>query len=257
MPLNTIMTVNSKTGKTDEAAITAKLNALPPGYLKNVQHNALAVTSTPLCPQVTVSGSFNSSNLFNSELWHYYTFSGNAGELVSLYAPRTGNCHMDPSFSLYFGTTNDNTGVSITNGGYNMQYLIYRDDQQPQICSPAGACYEDPVLTDYMLPYTGKYTIAVQNFLNCEGGPFTYDLSLTFNGSGNLYIGECNTGVPDTWIDCNRMSDAIAACAAGAANHGAFVSCVTQLANNWKTAGYITGAQKGAITACAAHANIP
>ncbi|MCE7938145.1 hypothetical protein DCC79_07240 [bacterium] len=53
------------------------------------------------------------------------------------------------------------------------------------------------------------------------------------------------------------LPDLIGACAAGAANHGAFVSCVTQLANGWKDAGLITGAEKGRITHCAAGADIP
>ena len=49
----------------------------------------------------------------------------------------------------------------------------------------------------------------------------------------------------------------ILTCATGAADHGAWVNCVTQLANDWKKAGRITGAQKGAITSCAAGATIP
>jgi hypothetical protein len=38
---------------------------------------------------------------------------------------------------------------------------------------------------------------------------------------------------------------------------GEFVRCVSNLANDWKEAGLITGAQKGAIMSCAAHASIP
>ena len=53
------------------------------------------------------------------------------------------------------------------------------------------------------------------------------------------------------------MSDLIGDCAAKAKNHGQFVSCVSDLTNAWKTAGLITGAQKGAIMSCAGSSNIP
>jgi len=51
------------------------------------------------------------------------------------------------------------------------------------------------------------------------------------------------------------MSDLIAQCAAGAKNHGAFVSCVAHLTNKWKKQGLITGNEKGKIESCAAKAN--
>ena len=40
-------------------------------------------------------------------------------------------------------------------------------------------------------------------------------------------------------------------------NHGAFVKQVTQMANNWKKNGLISGKEKGKITTCAARADIP
>jgi hypothetical protein len=42
-----------------------------------------------------------------------------------------------------------------------------------------------------------------------------------------------------------------------ARNHGDFVNEVVKLTNEWKKAGLITGAQKGAIQSCAASASIP
>ncbi|MBL7775986.1 MAG: hypothetical protein JNK89_08290 [Saprospiraceae bacterium] len=73
-----------------------------------------------------------------------------------------------------------------------------------------------------------------------------------------VVIDGCNSNVPNLFVtSCSTMSDLIADCAASAGNHGQFVSCVTQLANGWKQAGLITGAQKGAIVSCAAQSNIP
>ena len=53
------------------------------------------------------------------------------------------------------------------------------------------------------------------------------------------------------------FSDDIAEIAAGAANHGGFVTSVTQLMNAAKKAGLISGAQKGAVTSCAAESSLP
>ncbi len=53
------------------------------------------------------------------------------------------------------------------------------------------------------------------------------------------------------------MADLIAECADGAANHGAFVSCVTQLAIGWVQSGLINGQEKGAIQSCAAQSTLP
>lgn len=73
-----------------------------------------------------------------------------------------------------------------------------------------------------------------------------------------VVIDGCGTSVANhIFGDGSSFNDLIAACAATASNHGAFVSCVTQLANGWKSAGLITGAQKGRITSCAAGADIP
>lgn len=49
------------------------------------------------------------------------------------------------------------------------------------------------------------------------------------------------------------MADEIAAAAASAANHGAFVSAVADLANAWHDGELISGAQKGAIQSAAGH----
>jgi hypothetical protein len=48
------------------------------------------------------------------------------------------------------------------------------------------------------------------------------------------------------------FSDAIAEAADDAINHGGFVKRVTQLMNDAKKAGLITGRQKGAVVSCAA-----
>jgi len=53
------------------------------------------------------------------------------------------------------------------------------------------------------------------------------------------------------------FSDDIAAAAEDAANHGEFVRRVTQLMNEAKAAGLVTGAQHGAVVSCAARSALP
>lgn len=78
------------------------------------------------------------------------------------------------------------------------------------------------------------------------------------NLAATVMIDGCDSGVPNVLITCgSTMSDLIADCAAAAGNHGDFVSCVAHITNEWKSAGIITGAQKGAIQECAGESNIP
>ena len=78
------------------------------------------------------------------------------------------------------------------------------------------------------------------------------------NLDASIVVDSCNSGVGNhLFEDGCTMSDLIAECAKGAKNHGKFVSCVSQLTNNWKKQNLISGKDKGAIQSCAAKANIP
>lgn len=74
--------------------------------------------------------------------------------------------------------------------------------------------------------------------------------------SPTVVIGGEDTGVPNTFFPNGcTISDLVKRCAAGASNHGSFVSCVAGLGNELVELGVIAGAQKGAIQRAAAHAN--
>ena len=76
--------------------------------------------------------------------------------------------------------------------------------------------------------------------------------------SATVVIDGCHSGVTNTLFPTGcTISDLIAECAAGASDHGQFVSCVSGLTNSLKKSGTITGQQKGAIQSCAANAHIP
>ncbi|MCP5524142.1 MAG: hypothetical protein H7A46_21600 [Verrucomicrobiales bacterium] len=83
---------------------------------------------------------------------------------------------------------------------------------------------------------------------------------LEWDVDATVMIDGCDTGVANVVLDEDTLctiSDLIAECAAGATNHGDFVSCVAHLTNALKKAGLISGADKGAIQSCAAQAAIP
>jgi hypothetical protein len=91
-----------------------------------------------------------------------------------------------------------------------------------------------------------------------DGVPDNEDECPSSDVSATVVIDGCNSGVPNTVSPSGcTISDLIAACGEGASNHGQFVSCGSDVTNDLKQAGTITGRQKGAIQSCAAQADIP
>jgi hypothetical protein len=81
------------------------------------------------------------------------------------------------------------------------------------------------------------------------------DCEASSNFSPTIIIGGEDTGVANMLFSTGcTTSDLIAHIAAGAKNHGQFVSGVSHLTNDLKQQGLITGAEKGAIQSAAAHA---
>ncbi len=79
-----------------------------------------------------------------------------------------------------------------------------------------------------------------------DGIPDYDDACLNSYLSPTVIIDGCDTGV-NNLLDANGCTiiDHIVECAAGASNHGDFVSCVANLTNNLKKEGIITGQEKG------------
>ena len=103
-------------------------------------------------------------------------------------------------------------------------------------------------------------------FFYILGTPDTVEVPLTGKGveegepddpRGTIVIHGCDTGVDDRPYNGSSISALIEGCASGAANHGAYVSCVAERTNELKKAGIISGEEKGALQSCAAQASIP
>jgi beta-glucanase (GH16 family) len=73
-----------------------------------------------------------------------------------------------------------------------------------------------------------------------------------------VVIDGCDSGTPnELGADGCTFADDIDEAAAGAGNHGGFVSAVTKLMNEAKKAGLISGDQMGAVMSCAAESSLP
>ena len=91
-----------------------------------------------------------------------------------------------------------------------------------------------------------------------DGVPDNVDCEPHSNFAPTVVIGGCDTGVTNFFFTTGcTLSDMIAHIAAQSSNHGQFVSGVANLTNQLKSAGIITGAQKGLIQSCGANAAIP
>ena len=91
-----------------------------------------------------------------------------------------------------------------------------------------------------------------------DGVPDDQDAFPNSNLDATVDIGGCDSSVDNLELGNGAtFNDMIGAAAAGAKNHGAFVSAVSKLANQWKKDGLISGKEKGKITSCAARSDLP
>lgn len=125
----------------------------------------------------------------------------------------------------------------------------------------------DTVAARYVKIYFDGYGVAIDEVEVFGSGPDAdgdgisddVDNCPESNLEQAIIIVGCDSGVENFLFEdgCTKMSDLIAKCAAGAKNHGKFVSCVSHLTNDWKKQKLISGKEKGAIQSCAAQADIP
>jgi len=79
------------------------------------------------------------------------------------------------------------------------------------------------------------------------------DCNANSDTRATIFIGSIDTGVPNHLFETGcTSSDLITELAAGATNHGGFVSSVAHLTNQWVADGLVTGKQKGDVQSAAA-----
>jgi hypothetical protein len=136
--------------------------------------------------------------------WDYYTFSGYAGDVISIQVNRLTD-EMDPSFSLFFGTSTSTVGLSSSfSSNPDLTFLEGRDDDIDHL-----SCFGEPLLENYVLPSTGAYTLAIHDFLSCGPAPYDYEILVSGIDSAN-----CDTtsdsdgdGIEDTSDNCPTIAN--------------------------------------------------
>lgn len=174
---------------------------------------------------------------------------------------------LDPATSemLITGTqTDDATYQAAWNGAYvgnsaivksnwSTTYDVYDDGSNS--CAVKGF----GILHDAKVTWT-KIEVHEACYDNCRGHLFKVDCGSVVSQPQAEFVsvGECESSVRNRLIDSNltflqQVVGVLADdCTASVKNHGQVVSCITQGLNTLVMAKVITGAEKGAITACAA-----
>jgi hypothetical protein len=94
-------------------------------------------------------------------------------------------------------------------------------------------------------------------FSDQDGVPDGRDECIGSDLAETVVIEGCDSGVSNTLFETGcTIGDLVAQCAVGAADHGAYASCVAQTTTALSKAKAITGRQQGAIQACAAQSSI-
>ena len=230
-----------------------------------------------LCPDAAFACEVRNTSRSDVANWNYISFDGTAGNEVTISV--TPDDELDVQIWFARGTTTSTTGIS-----YNFGLGSSSGMTRLAVSDAGGSCGATESIT-YTLPTTGAYTVLI--FRNsaavcstgvafeitvsgCDEGddcvvdsdgdgiPDDEDSYPESNTDPEISIDGCDSGVDNEDLGSGAyMMDLIAACAASAANHGQFVSCINSLANEWKQDGLITNQQKSAITNCASNSSLP
>lgn len=212
-----------------------------------------------LCPLDDIYSNVDKGTIYDPSKWDYYKFYGIEGQTVNINLVRV-DCEMDPTFSLFFGTSATIDGIGyFGSSNPDLEFVTFRDDEMPRPLGCAGTCfsYGDPA-PEVVLPSTGWYTLGVYDFISCgTASPLNYHLTISGIPSCIIVIDGCDTGVRNQMVENSMMQTLIDQCAVNAKNHGQYVSRVAKLTEGWQAAGLISMEEKDAIMECAAKSGIP
>ena len=140
-------------------------------------HAAPIIYEGALTNGVTAFGDVPLNSHSNAANWDYWTFSGVAGDVVTITLDRTSN-QMDPGVLLYSGLGADSAGLTF--GGSNstdtlLTFLARDDDGGSDV--PPGP-FENSLIANFLLTTTGTYTVAALDVLGVGNGPWTYGLTV-------------------------------------------------------------------------------
>jgi len=144
-------------------AASATVQAAPLVYQGNIS-NFSTVTGT-------IGGfGFIDDDAANVDFW---TFTASAGARVSIAGTRLNNA-LDPALSLYFGSTTADASLFLHDASFGGLVYLTGADDEVDVPGPFG----DPLLSSFLLPFSGTYTVAIGGFASDGNGPFGYNLRL-------------------------------------------------------------------------------
>lgn len=136
------------------------------------------VYSGMLTSGVTGTGDVPHNSYSSSANWDYWSFAGNAGDVITITVNRTSD-QMDPGVNLYAGTGVDSAGLSFGSSSSSIDgfltFLAYDDDSGSS--TPSGP-FRNSLISNFTLTSSGMFTIAVFDVLGNNTGPWTYGVTV-------------------------------------------------------------------------------
>ena len=130
-----------------------------------------------ITPGVVVSGlvSGNGWGINDAAGVDFWLFNGTANQSVNIRGTRL-NQNLDPAFTLYFGSTTADAAQFKHDADWGgLAFLAIANDEVPAPPGPGG----DPLLSSFILPFSGAYTIAIGGSNSSGAGPFGYLLQVS------------------------------------------------------------------------------
>jgi hypothetical protein len=191
--------------------------------------------------------------------------AGATGVIVAntLGRPAFGMAGADPTITIpSIGISNaDGDAIKAAPTPVNVEYFIdpsrlagtaqgYVRLYAPGVVEPGSSISHFDTVASPSLLMEPFITLELQSSRNLDLTPsLMKDVGWGFE---TLKIGVCDTGVPSVLRTGQMLHANVDACAAGAKNHGQFVSCMNEVTNDAKERGLLSGAQHGAISSCTA-----
>ena len=107
-------------------AFNAKMKLFPPPVQPPISSRAPISYIAELCDTAVTGEITVQTSIYVTNAWHYYSFVGQAGDIVDITMLRI-TCHMDPAFYVLYGTTTDGDDPFG-----NMEFVAFGDDDIPE-----------------------------------------------------------------------------------------------------------------------------
>jgi hypothetical protein len=154
--------------RTFAAAAALAIAVLAPAHAVPVVYEGTLTAGAAVTGSVSGNG-WETETAAGVDFWR---FSGTAGQSFSVAASRLSP-GLDPALTLYFGTTSADASLFLHDADWGgLVFLRIADDETTVPAGPGG----DPRLSNFALPFTGLYTIAIGGFSSNGDGPFSYSM---------------------------------------------------------------------------------